>query len=159
MILEQVHQTIGNMIDTFQLNNAKLDEDDPWEGILAAVIFALRSTVHSTLGATPMQLVFGRDAILNLSHEANWQLIKLRKQERINKNNAKENSGRVAHTYRPGNLVLLKNEQNLKYGADAYQGPWTVKTVNKNGTVYVNKGIVNDIVNVRNIHPYHSTKD
>ena len=59
--------------------------EDPWEGILLTVIFALRSTVHTTLGATPMQLVFGQDAILNLSHEANCQLIKCRKQERIKK--------------------------------------------------------------------------
>ena len=84
-ILEQAHQTIGNIIRTFQLDKAELDMDDPWEGILAAVIFALQSTVHTTLGATPMQLVFGCDAILNLLHEANWYLIKHRKQEQINK--------------------------------------------------------------------------
>ena len=63
--------------------------DNPWEGIQLAFIFAMRSTIHTTLGVTPMQLVFGQDAILNLSHEANWKLIKLHKQELINKNNKK----------------------------------------------------------------------
>ena len=58
-ILEQAHQTIGNIIKTFQLDKADLDMDDPWEGILAAVVFALWSKVHTTLGATTMQLVFG----------------------------------------------------------------------------------------------------
>ena len=52
-ILEQTHQTIGNINRSFQLNKADLDMDDPWEGILSAVIFAMQSTVHTTLGATP----------------------------------------------------------------------------------------------------------
>ena len=57
--LERAHQNIGNIIYSFQLDKAKLNMDDPWEGILSTVIFAMQSTVHTTLGATPMQLVFG----------------------------------------------------------------------------------------------------
>ena len=70
-ILEQDHQTIGNIIHSFQLDKAELDMDDPWEGILSVVIFVMQIMVHTTLSTTPMQLVFGQDAILNLSHEAN----------------------------------------------------------------------------------------
>jgi len=46
-------------------------------------MFALRAAYHTTLQATPCQLVFGRDAMLNVKFEANWQLIKQRKQKRI----------------------------------------------------------------------------
>jgi len=54
------------------------------DGILGAAIFALRATYHTTLQATPCQLIFGRDAMLNVKfEEANWQLIKQRKQNRI----------------------------------------------------------------------------
>jgi hypothetical protein len=35
-----------------------------WTGIIAAVSFVIRATVHTTLKAKPMQLVFCRDAIL-----------------------------------------------------------------------------------------------
>mmetsp|Transcript_17305 Transcript_17305/g.47261 ORF Transcript_17305/g.47261 Transcript_17305/m.47261 type:complete len:109 (-) Transcript_17305:3-329(-) len=60
-IIERIHQTIGNIIRTFQAHeNNYLDEDDPWAGILAAVMFATRATYHTTLQATPSQLVFGR---------------------------------------------------------------------------------------------------
>ena len=38
-----------------------MDADDPWSGILSAV--AVRSIFHTTLQATPGQLVFGRDII------------------------------------------------------------------------------------------------
>ena len=70
-ILERAHQTISNILRTFQVNNSKLDLDDPWIGILLGVIFAMRSTVHTTTQATPIQLVFGHDAIMNLTFDAN----------------------------------------------------------------------------------------
>ena len=40
-ILERVHQTIGNIIHTFKVNEMVLDDDNPWDGILAATMFAL----------------------------------------------------------------------------------------------------------------------
>ena len=38
-IFEQAHQTIGNIIRNFQLDKTELDMENPWEGILSAVIF------------------------------------------------------------------------------------------------------------------------
>ena len=47
------------MLKTFQVYaRDDMDEIDPWSGILSAAMFALRSTYHTTLEATPMQLVF-----------------------------------------------------------------------------------------------------
>ena len=45
---------------------------------------------------------------MNTRHEANWQLIKTRKQNLIDKGNARENRKRTEHVYKPGDLVLLK---------------------------------------------------
>ena len=39
-IIERIHQTIGNMIRTFQIGQLPLDEHDPWSGILVATMFA-----------------------------------------------------------------------------------------------------------------------
>jgi len=77
-IVERVHQVIGNIIRTFELESNYLDEDDPWKGILSATAFAVRSTFHTSLQSTPGQLVFGRDMIFNIQHIANWELIKQR---------------------------------------------------------------------------------
>eukprot|EP00957_Ditylum_brightwellii_P052372 3972231-Ditylum_brightwellii.AAC.1 len=41
-------------------------------------MFATRTTIHSMSRATPEQLVFGRDKMLNAQHEANWTYIKER---------------------------------------------------------------------------------
>jgi hypothetical protein len=54
-------------------------------------MFALHATYHTTLQATPMQLVFGRDAMLNVQFQANWKLVHDRKQKLIKYNNEQEN--------------------------------------------------------------------
>ena len=68
-----------------------LDDVSPWEGVLSSTMFAIRSTVHTAMQHTSPQLVCGRDAILNINQDTNWQLIKQRKQVLINKGNQKEN--------------------------------------------------------------------
>ena len=75
-IIERVHQTLSNMIRSFQLHKTILDKDDTWSGMLSACMYAIRATVHITLQATPTQLVFGRDANLNIQFEANWNFIR-----------------------------------------------------------------------------------
>jgi hypothetical protein len=153
-ILERIHQTIGNILRSFRVQDNEVDENDPWTGILAATMFATRATVHTTLNATPMQLVFGRDAILNLKFVANWANIKERKQNAINKNNEKENKNRIDHTYEVGDQVLIKNAQNTKFGNDPYLGPYQVIRVNDNGTLRITRGATADVINIRNVHPY-----
>jgi hypothetical protein len=95
-----------------------LDEDDPWEGILAATMFAIRLTYHTTLQATPSQLVFGQDAIFNVQFEANWNLIRERKQRIIRKNNEAENAKCIPHTYHVNDKVLFREIEKsmLLYG-------------------------------------------
>ena len=47
--------------------------ENPLQGILAAVSFALRATVHTTTQCTSTQLVFGRDHLLNIQQELEWK--------------------------------------------------------------------------------------
>ena len=151
-IIERVHQTIGNIVRTFDVK--VIEEDDPWSGILCATMFAVRATFHTTLQATPMQLVFGRDAILNIKHVTDWEHIRQRKQERINENNKRENRNRRDHQYRVGHQVLIKARKNSKHELE-YEGPYVITQVNDNGTIRFQKGIVNDVVNIRRIKPFY----
>ena len=57
------------------------------------------------MNATPSQLVFGRDAILNTQFIADWAYIKERKQRVIDQNNIRENAKRRIHTYKVGDSV------------------------------------------------------
>jgi len=70
-IVERAHQTISNILRTFKIHDTRVDEEYPWCELLAAKMFAIRSTVHTTTQHRPMQLVFGHDAFLNIAHDAN----------------------------------------------------------------------------------------
>jgi transposase InsO family protein len=157
-IVERVHQVIGNIIRTFELENNYLDEANPWKAILSATAFAVRSTFHTTLQSTPGQLVFGRDMILNVKHEANWEYIRARKQNLILKNNKAENSKRIPHTYSVGDKVLLKRGTENKYETP-YSGPHIILKVNDNGTVRMQVKNVEDTYNIRRLTPYLGTED
>ena len=153
-ILERAHATISNIIKTMDLDQD--EENDPWEGVLAATMFAMQSTVHTTTQATPTQLVFGRDAILNIQFDANWNYIKARKQAMIRKNNQNENAKRINHQYKQGDKVLCANDtqRQAKFGKELWAGPYTIRTVNDNGTVTLKMGSIIDKVNIRRIKPY-----
>ena len=157
-IVERVHQVIGNIIRTFELESNYLDDDNPWKGILSATAFAVRSTFHTTLQNTPGQLVFGRDMILNIKHEANWEFIRDRKQKIIEKNNKAENAKRIPHKYTVGDKVLLKRGTENKYETP-YQGPYAILKINENGTVRMKINRVEDTYNIRRLTPYIGPED
>jgi hypothetical protein len=155
-IVERVHQTIGNIIRTFNVQS--MDSDDPWTGMLAAAMFAVRATCHATLQALPMQLAFGRDVILNIKHMSKWEHIQQRKQTRINENNKRENKSRRAHACSLGDKLLVKARKNSKHELEC-DGPYEITQVNDNGTVRFQKGMVNDVTNIRRIKPFHEQQN
>jgi len=155
-ICERVHQVIGNIIRTFELQTNYLDEDDPWKGILSATAFAIRCTYHTTLHSTPGQLIFGRDMIFNIKHTANWEVIREHKQKLIQMNNRRENAKRIPHEYSAGDKVMLHIGTENKY-EQPYSGPHKIIATHPNGTVTLQVGPVQDRVNIRRIHPYMET--
>ena len=131
-----------------------MDEHDPWTGVLTAIMAAARSTYSTTTKATPMQLVFGRDATINTRFIADWDQIRKRKQLLIEINNQRENKKSRVHVYQKGDKVLQKNSTPTKYGGPEYSGPYEILTVNNNGTVLLQKRRFQETVNIRNIKPY-----
>ena len=77
------------------------------------------------------------------------------KQQLIKQNNKWENSRRIPHQYKIGDKVLIKQDQNSKFGSDPYKGPFLITEVRNNGTVCIREGISEDTYNVRMITPYH----
>ena len=157
-IIERIHQVTGDMLRTRYVRGIDdLDPTYPWLGILSSVRQAVRSLVHTTTRATPTQLVFGRDALLNISFEADWQYIKERKQHRILQNNKRENVNRREHAYQPGDRVMVKLDPQRKLDGARFNGPYTVTAVYDNGTVQLSKatngGAVLQTWNIRNIKP------
>ena len=110
-IIERVHQTIENIIKSFEVHVIAINEQDPWTWILSAVRFATRATVHTITQAAAMQLVFGRDAILNVKHEADWNYIKRRRESLIRKNNEQGEEDSQLSDWRQGPAQKKQSNQ------------------------------------------------
>ena len=153
-ILERVHQVVGNMLRTFQLEEQALDTKYPFRLFLSAIAYAIRNTYHITLEATPAELVFGRNMLLPIEFKANWEAIRLRWQQMIDENTARENKTRLDHPYSPGDKVSLTKPGILPKMSLRKEGPYTVVQAYDNGTVRIRQGAVSQRVNIRRITPY-----
>ena len=129
------------------------------DGILSAIAFGMRATVHTTTRATPSQLIFGRDAMLNVRFQADWKYISDRKTRLIKQNNERENKTRIPHEYKVDDLVTVKEDHSRKHAGSLYAGPYRIIRVHDNGTVTLSQdtnrgGVVTQRWNIRNIFPY-----
>jgi hypothetical protein len=69
------------MLRAFELQERELDPDDPWNELLQACAFGIMSTFHTTLQASPGQLVYGRNMIHDVRFQENWDRIKNNKEK------------------------------------------------------------------------------
>ena len=61
----------------------------------------------------PGQLVFGRDMILNTPFIDDWEYIRLRRQNVVDKNNQLKNKNRKLYLYRIGNKLLAHLKKGI----------------------------------------------
>lgn len=150
-VLERIHQVLGDMVRTSDL------DANAWEQVLPSVAFAIRATVSTTKEATPAQLVFGRDMVMNTAFMANWKRITDRKLRQVLRHNERENSSRLQHTYRVGDLVLITKDKNrISKLNQPTEGPFKILQVNTNGTVQIQRSAYVEIINIRRLVPYRS---
>ena len=98
-ILEIIYQVLGIMIKTKDMANVTFDAVSLMSKILASIAYAVQFLYHSTLQATPGQLVFGCDMLLDINFQTNDKEMWLSKKKLINYNNKRENSKRVEYDY------------------------------------------------------------
>jgi hypothetical protein len=156
-IIERHHKVVNEMLRSFDLEKQNLEDINSFEYFLQSTTWAIRSTYHITLQATPCQLVFGRDMIHNIAFKANWNRIQERKQDLIDKSNSKENKSRIPYEYKLGSQVLLETPGILRKLSRPRTGPYPVTKVFKNGTIQIQEGVVSERVNIRRICPFQAT--
>ena len=99
--------------------------------------------------------MFGRDSVLNTKFDIDWTVIKERKRRLISRNNQHENSKRIPYQYKVGDKILIRNSWKAKYASSPYDGPYECTSVYDNGTLRYRKGVVEHVINIRNVTPYY----
>jgi hypothetical protein len=145
-IIERVHKIDNYILRSFDLDknheNLEEQEDNQFDYFLHSTAWVIRSTYHTTLQATPCQLVFGRDMTHNIAFRANWDRIQKakRKQNIINKSNQKENKSRNPYEYKVEDQVLLETPGILRKLSTPRTGSYPVTNVYKNGKIRIQIG-------------------
>ena len=151
-IVERSHQVIADALRSMELNKRPFDETSA-SAILAAVAWGLRSTYHSVLRASPGQVIFGRDMVINAAYAANWKIINDRRAKQTISNNTRKNSKRIEHTYRRDDQVYIIVDEKAQKLRNK-QGPFKITTVHTNGTVTIRRSAnVTERINIRRLHP------
>ena len=128
--------------------------DTTINSVLQAVVFALRSTHHTSIQSSPGQLVFGRDIIINATYIANWREIRQRQRKNVLYNNARENRNRISFDYQPGQFVYSVNKDIKRKLNPNKDGPYEIVGVHTNGTLTIRRSpTVLERVNIRRVHP------
>jgi hypothetical protein len=102
----------------------------------------------------------GRDMVLPIQFMSDWGAIEQQRQKEMGHNNRRKNASRISHDYKVGDKVLLKKAGKHHRKLEApIAGPHTVTAMYTNGTVRIQKGKVNERVNIRRLFPYFENPD
>jgi hypothetical protein len=75
-------------------------------------------------------------------------------------NNRRENASRISHDYKVGHKILLKKPgKHIRKLEAPRRGPHTVTAIYTSGTVRIQKGKINERVNIRRLFPYFEDVD
>jgi hypothetical protein len=154
-ILERVQQVLGQMLRTSEINMADSVSPDDVDVFLDNAVWAIHSTYHTVLKASPGTAVFGRDMLFDISFMADWKKIGDHRQSLTDHNNECENKRRIDYDYKVGDKVLIAKDGILcksesKYGKE----PWTITTVHTNGTIRLQCGTKLERINIRRVTPF-----
>jgi hypothetical protein len=104
------------------------------------VAWAIHSTYHMVLKASPGAAIFGRDMLFDILFVADWHKIGEQRQSLTDCGNQCKNAKRIEYDYKVGDTVLLINEGILRKAEFTYgKKPWTITTVHTNGTIRIQR--------------------
>jgi hypothetical protein len=108
---------------------------------LSDATWAVHSTYHTVLKASPGAAIYGQDMLFVIPFIADWQKIGEHRQQLTDLNNAHENKGRIDYDYNVGQKVLLRREGILN-NADFrwHEKPWLITSVHTDETITVQHG-------------------
>ncbi len=143
------------MLHTSELNMAESVKASDIDVFLSDTTWAVCSTYHTVLKASPGAAIFGQDMLFDIPFIADWQKIGEYWQQLTDLSNARENKSRIDYDYEVGQKVLLRKEGILRSAESRWhKKPWLITTVHTNGTIMVQRGKKVERMNIRRVKPF-----
>ena len=154
-ILERTHDVLMNMTRTSELDMADSVAPDDIDAVLTNAAWAIRSTYHTVLKASPGAAIFGRDMLFDIPYIADWNKIGDYRQRQADLNNLRENKKRIDYDYKVGDKILVRKDGILRKAESRWHNePWTIVSVHTNGTIRVQRGNKSERLNIRRVKPF-----
>ncbi len=148
------------MLCTSKLDMAKSVKASDIDVFLSDAAWAVCSTYHTVLKASPGAAIFGRDMIFDIRFIADWQKIGEHRQWLTDLNNAHENKARIDYDYKVGQKLLVRKDGVLRKSESIWhRKPWLIMSVHTNGTITVQCRNKLERMNIRRVKPFVENLD
>ena len=129
------------------------------DAFLTNAAWAICSTYHTILKASPGAAIFGRDMLFDIPFLADWHKIREHRQHQTDCNTEWENRSCRDLDYKVGDQVLLRKDGILRKGESRYESDlWTITSVHTNGTIRVQCGTKSERFNIRRVTPFFNNQ-
>jgi hypothetical protein len=143
------------MLCTAKLDMAESVNASDIDIFLSDAAWAIRSTHHTVLKASPGAAIFGRDMLFDILFISDWKKIGEHRQKLTDLNTAHENEGRIDYDYKVGQKILVQNKGILRKAQSIWQkDPWTITRVHTNETITIQRGNKEERLNIRRVKPF-----
>jgi hypothetical protein len=134
---------------------AKTVTPDDVNVFLDNAAWAICSTYHTFLKASPGMAIFGRNMLFDIPFIVDWNKKGDYRQRQTDLNTARENSKRVDYDHKVNDKVLLTEEGILRKAESPHsKKPWTITTIHTNGTIRIQCGTKSERLNIQG-NPFH----
>ena len=111
--------------------------------------WAICSTYHTVLKASPGAAIFGQDMLFDIPFVADWKQIGDYRQHQTDCSNKRENDKRVDYNYEVGDKILIQKDGILRKAESIWKKePWTITTVHTNRTIRIQCGTKSERINI-----------
>jgi hypothetical protein len=143
------------MLCTVELDMTDSVTPDDVNVFLDNTAWAIRSTYHTVLKASPGAAIFGLDMLFDIPFMADWRKIEERRQSLTDCGNQRTNAKQIDYDYKVRDKVLVINEGILRKAESAYgKEPWTITTVHTNGTIRIQRRTKTERLSIWRVEPF-----
>ncbi len=140
------------MMHTSEIDMATSVEPADIDTFIDNAAWAICSSYHTVLKASPGAAIFGRNMLFDIPFIADWKQIGEFRQRTTDCSNECENKTRVDFDYKVGDKILICKDGILRKAESIWKKePWTITTVHKNGAIRIQCGTKSERINIRRV--------
>jgi hypothetical protein len=156
-ILEWVHQVLGQMLRTAEIDMADSVTPNDVDVFLDNVAWAICFSYYTALKTSPDAAIFGQDMPFGIPFVADWHKIgeHKHKQSLTGCSNQHKNTWHIDYDYKVGVKTLVMKEGILckvvsSYGKEA----WTITTVHTNRIIRIQRRTRMERLSIQRVQPF-----